>query len=93
MSAANVEKIVLENCEVGFRYSPKLPVSDLKNYGLSGMTNRARKFHLVYNDGCSVLEDGTPCPDKIINFEYKNILFFYKKKILIITFIKKIQSY
>ena len=29
----------------------------------------------------------------MINFEYKNILFFYKKKILIITFIKKIQSY
>ena len=29
----------------------------------------------------------------MINFEYKNIMFFYKKKILIITFIKKIQSY
>lgn len=65
--------LIIQNCDLSFNYSPKLPVSTIRNYGKTQVDNglNFRRFKLVYSDGCTVLDDGiTPCPDKEIVFDF-----------------------
>lgn len=55
-------------CELVTFFAPKLPKDFSKVVGPTAFaaSDNKRKFTIVYNDGCSINDDGTPCSNKVL---------------------------